>query len=156
MPAHLRVSATVCVLSAATLLVAGLGLSQSESIVERAYSQAFDRIDAQGQTAARVNGGFDPAHIRLSSLPTNTAFGPKLALGDRITLSQAEGIAVTYEVIEVTPLALQEPLVRGLERSRMKLVTAVTTGQMPARTVRFLIEAEPQAAPTPIKRPHSL
>lgn len=156
MPAPLRVSVIACALSAAVLGAAGLGLSQSESVIERSYVQAFDRIDAGGQVAALRNGGFDPAHVRLSNLPASAAFGPKLAVGDRITLAQAEGGATTYEVIEVTPLALQPPVARGLEPSRMKLVTAVTSGQLPVRTVRFLIDAEPQGSATPIERPHSL
>jgi len=155
MPAPLRVSATACALSAAALIVAGWGLAQSESIVERAYSHAFDRIDARGPGVAHVTGGFDPAHMRLSSLPSSAVFGPKLAVGDRITLSQAEGGTVAYEVVEVTPLGLQEPVARGFERSRMKLVTAVTSGQIPLRTVRFLVDAEPQGS-TPIERPHAL
>lgn len=155
MPAPLRVSTTACALSAAALIVAGWGLSHSESIVERAYSQAFDRIDAGKHHAVRVESGFDPAHLRLSSLSATSAFGPKIAVGDRITLSQAEGSAVTYEVVDVTPLALQQPVARGFDQSRMKLVTAVTSGQIPLRTVRFLIDAEPQGGAT-IERPHAL
>lgn len=122
-------------------------------MIERAYSEAFGRIDSRG---AGPNGGFDPAHVRRSSLPAGAAFGAKLTVGDRITLAQATGGATTYEVIEVTPLALQEPAARGLEPSRMKLVTAVTSGQIPVRTVRFLIDAEPQGSATPVERPHSL
>lgn len=142
-------------MSAAALIVAGWGLSQSETVVERAYSQAFDRMESRSQDVARANNGFDPAHLRLSSLPANAAFGSKLAVGDRLTLSQAAGVAATYEVIAVTPLALQEPVARGFERSRMKLVTAVMSGEIPVRTVRFLIDAEPNGATT-IERPHSL
>ncbi len=156
MRAPLRVSATACALSAAVLIVAAGGLSHSGSSIERAYSQAFDRIESRERFATGSDGAFDPGHLRLSSLPSSAAFGPKLAVGDRITLSQAEGIATTYEVIEVTPLALQGPVARGLEPSRMKLVTAVTSGQIPVRTVRFLIDAEPQGSTTPTERPHSL
>lgn len=152
-----RISATACLVATAALALAVGGLSRSDSVIEKSYAQAFGGPGgprAEASAGPSIGSGFNPDHLRLSSLPGNAALGPKIGIGDRITLGQADGVALSYEVIEVKSLGLRDGVDGGLPH--LKMVTAVAVDQSPARTIRFLIEAEPQGTTTAALKPHVL
>ena len=153
MRAPLRVSALACLASLAGLAAISSGLSRPDRLIERSYADAFDRLgEARGAAPAVATAAFDPAHLHLSRLPATAPIGPSLAVGDRITLAQRAGGNASYEVIEVKPLPGVSLGESGPALPSLLVVTAVTSGQIPARTIRFIIDAD-GAVPreTPLK-----
>lgn len=156
MLAPLRVSMLACAACASGLALVWLGLSRPESLIERSYSTAFDRQEAPRQHTHRTNAAaFDPAHLHLSQLPGLSPLGPSLAVGDRITLAQRAGEAVSFEVIDVRPLAATADGVAG-DAPRLLIVTAVAAGTLPVQTLRFVIEPRASNNPAVSVQPHAL
>ena len=162
MLAPLRVSALACAASLAALSAVAFGLSGSEPMIERSYAGAFDRLEqARSATASRLPPAFNPAHLHLSRFPMTNPLGPALAVGDQITLAQRAGGSAAYEVIEVRPMSA-DPIggsagaAPGAGLARLLMVTAVTTGSMPAQTIRLIIDADGPTDASPVVRPHAL
>ena len=157
MRAPLRISALACLASLAGLAAISSSLSQPDRLIERSYADAFDRMgDARGASPAVATAAFDPAHVHLSRLPATATVGPALAVGDRITLAQRSGGNASYEVIEVKPLPGVSLGESGPALPSLLLVTAVTSGQMPAQTMRFIIDADGGAKPVAPTTPRAL
>lgn len=157
MSTPLRVSMLACAAAFVGLGVAAAGLSRPEGMIERSYAQAFERGElAVAESRRAPTPGFDPAHLHLSRLPAGGVAGPALAIGDRMTLARRAGGSAAYEVVDVRPLPLAALGEAGNDATRLLLVTAVTSGQMPTETIRFIVDADaPAGTPTPV-RPRAL
>ena len=136
MPASLRVSAAAFATTLAALGAVWAAMDRPDALIERSFADAFERLEAPraaliGLAAAK----FDPAHLHFSRLPAATLAGPVLAVGNRMTIADRAGGSVAYEVIEVRALA-------GDRVPGMTMVTAVSVGQTPARTMRFIVDAD--------------
>lgn len=154
--APLRVSSLACLVSAAALGWVALGGLGGDGLVERSVADAMDHAEVQGASANTPVRSFDPAHIRLSSLPSGHAFGNPVAVGDRITLAQRDGGTATYEVVEVRPLSAQALGAEAHSGPNLMLVTATTgAGRVPAQTIRFIFDGEAKSVPA-VPKPHAL
>lgn len=155
MASTLRISAAA--LTVATVGLAGIwtGTDRSEGIIERSFASAFDRLEAASHPPT-ARPAFDPAHLHLSRLPAASAMASPLARGDRMTITGRSGSLTTYEVVELRPLPAGTGGAADADE-RMVMVTAVTVGQVPAQTIRFIVEAgsAPERVPAPAK-PHAL
>ena len=162
MRAPLRVAALACLTSLAGLAAISNGLSQPDRMIERSYAEAFDRLEqTRGTNSGIASGAFDPAYLHLSRLPATAPIGPSLAVGDRITLAQRTGGTANYEIIDVKPLPGVSLGESGPALPSLMMVTAVTSGQLPGQTIRFIIDADgPTSAtvPKPMQppKPHAL
>jgi hypothetical protein len=156
MTSTLRITAAALVATAAALTGLWTAAERPDRLIERAFADAFDRLEAPH--AARAERPlFDPAHLHLSRLPAAPARVAPIAIGDRMTIAGRAGGSTTYEVVAMQPL----PPVPGTDSPTAALalvmVTAVAVGEVPAETMRFVVETGPatQAVPA-LTRPHAL
>ena len=151
MPASLRVSAAAFAATLAALGAVWAAMDRPDSLIERSFADAFERLEApRAASLGTAAGTFDPAHLHLSRLPAAAAASPALTVGDRMTIADRTGGSIAYEVIEVRPLA-------GDRVPGMTLVTAVSVGQTPARTMRFIVDADGEGdAVRANLKPHAL
>lgn len=144
-----------CLASATALGIVAFGNFGEEGMIERSVADAIDRT-ARDRGTSPAPQVFDPAHVRLSSLPIGPAIGAHVSVGDRITLAQREGGAATYEVVEVRPLAPKSIGAGAESVPNLMLVTAVTTaGRIPAQTIRFIFDGDAKTPAAP-EKPHAL
>jgi len=133
------------------------GLSRPEAMIERTYTQAFERLEVSrgGDSRPADRVGFDRSHVHLSRLPANVPIGPSLAVGDRITLDHRSGSAAAYEVVEVRPLPVAAAqAVSTTSSPRLLLVTAAAVDGARGGTFRFVVDADATSAPMPILANH--
>lgn len=151
MASTLRISTAA--LATAALGIGGIwaAMDRPDALIERSFASAFDRLESTAPSRA-ASPGFDPAHLHLSRLPASSPMPAPLALGDRMTIAGRGGVATTYEVIELRPLPAGAS---AAAEERMLMVTAVTIGQAPVQTIRFIVEAGNAPAVLPAK-PHAL
>ncbi len=140
MSASYRMSLAACLAAVAALSLGAFGLSRPDGLIERSFADAFGSADSPQHRVA-VDTAFDPSHLHLSSLPAFGMASPAMAIGDRITLAQRHGGAVAYEVVEIRPLPGNGGGDGATDQSRLMLVTAISTGQLPARSIRFVVDA---------------
>ena len=108
-------------------------MDRPDALIERSFADAFERLEVpRAASIGLAAATFDPTHVHLSRLP---AAGPALAVGHRMTIADQAGGTIAYEVIEVRALA-------GDRVPGMTMVTAVSVGLTPVRTMRFIVDAE--------------
>ncbi len=151
MSAAHRISTLACIAAAAVLATTAFGLSRPDGLIERSYAEAFEGLGERNASPA-----FDPAHLHLSSLPASTGLGTALAVGDRISLAQRAGGNSSYEIIDIRPMPGVIRSSAEASSPRLMLVTAISSGQLPLQTIRFIVDADAPAASIPGAKPHAL
>lgn len=155
----LRISLAACAASVASLTAVSVGMSRPDGMIERSYAQGFDRLDSGRQIERHLSpigaSTYDPTHLQLSRFAGSA--GPKLAIGDRITLNNQSGGAAAYEVVEVRPLPSELTGEGHDARPKLLLVTALRTGGgRPAEAIRLVVDADAPAPSVSTGTPHSL
>ncbi len=136
MPASLRVSAAAFTATLAALGAVWAVMDRPDALIERSFADAFERLEApRADSIGLAAAKFDPTHVHLSRLPAAAPAGPALAVGNRMTIADRNGGSIAYEVIEVRALA-------GDRAPVMTMVTVVSVGLTPARTMRFIVDAD--------------
>jgi hypothetical protein len=158
MQTSIRVTMVACLSTAVVASFTTLGLSRPDAMIERSFARGFDSMGTGDRQFAPAMGAvFDPAHLHLSRLPSVGALNSNLQVGDRITVALREGGTAAYEMVEIRPLGVGEGTSGpGGEISRLSVATAISVGQLPARTIRLLIDVEPQNVMRPGASQHSL
>lgn len=158
MKAPLRVSALACTASLLALGAGAFGLVRPEPLIERSFADAFDRMEVAPPlgSASDAASRIDPSFIHLSRLAASQSSMPSLAVGDSITLALQAGGSSTYEVIELRPLSGASLGEGAANLPRLMMITAATTGRLPAQTIRFIVDADAPAGPVVPAKPHAL
>ena len=148
MPASLRVSAAAFSATLAALGTVWAAMDRPDALIERSFAAAFERLEApRAASKGLASANFDRSHVHLSRLPVA---GPALAVGHHMTIADRNGGSVAYEVIEVRALA-------GDRVPGMTMVTALSVGLTPARTMRFIADADVEGDAVQANgKPHAL
>lgn len=156
MASTLRIS--IAAVAAVAVGMAGIwtAMDRPDALIERSFAGAFDRLESAPPPRTETPL-FDPAQLHLSRLEASSPMSSPLALGDRMTIAGRAGSLATYEVIELRPLRQGTGSGASHADERMLLVTAVSVGQAPAQTIRFVVEASSTTDRiSPPARPHAL
>jgi hypothetical protein len=141
------------VAGAATAVAAGAGAMYSDQLLSRGFGNALDTARsglsfelAADKAPAQVTVGDESYWLTKPVVDSPTPFAKTVAIGDRITITNAANRERRLEVIDVKLLESQPD---GAARpKRLLIVTCRVTGESTDRdaTVRFAIEADPPPA----------
>ena len=148
----------------AALAAIGAGLWQTDLLVARGFGRALEGAKPTLSFQPAIKGkqpqtvsGDEGYWLTRADVESPTPFAKPLALGDRITISGADGHTHQLEIVDLKAVGTTLPVAAtGQTLPRLLIVTCRSVGETGTQgQVRFIVEAD-AVVPGTVARPKTL